>query len=92
MDRKDYMNKRRIKLKREVFSILGGCLCRMCGNTDLRVLTINHKNGKTSKEGGLALQHAIKNGSRKIDDLEILCMNCNIIYEYERGKRNGDNI
>lgn len=74
----------------KVLRILGG-KCRRCGNEDWRVLQINHKNGGGHEErssrgmSGAALVRAILNG-RKTDDLDVLCANCNVIHEYERGR------
>ncbi len=75
-------------LKQRVFEMLGGCFCVKCKITDIRILTINHKNGGGRKEResrkGLLLD--ILKGRRKIDDLEVRCQNCNILYEYEVGR------
>lgn len=74
-------------LKRRTLDVLGGCVCVKCKTTDLRILTINHKNGGGRKERasrkGLLLD--IIKGRRKTDDLEVRCYNCNILYEYEVG-------
>ena len=82
--------KLRNKYKEISYEILGGALCRNCKIKDIRVLTINHKDGRTEEtanERGYNLYRAIAKGKRKTDDLEILCANCQIIHEYERGNR-----
>ncbi len=77
------------KLKIEVYNLLGGIKCKKCGATNIRILTINHKNGVKSPrfDRGRELLYSIINGRRETSDLEILCYNCNILYEYERGNR-----
>jgi len=62
--------------------------CVMCGNGDIRVLTINHLNGRSKKEKEKKVMDyvGIIKGRRKISDLEIRCFNCNILYEYECGR------
>jgi exonuclease VII large subunit len=65
--------------------------CIKCGERDIRILTINHLNGIGMKNRKLEITvqfyRRIISGKRKIDDLDIRCCNCNILYEYERGKR-----
>lgn len=79
---------RRWKRRLQVITLLGRA-CK-CGITDIRVLQINHKKGKGSKEhkhrGGRIMVEAILSGKRTTDDLELRCANCNILYEYERGR------
>lgn len=85
--------RRRVRTKVRAFLVLGG-KCRMCGCTDFRLLTINHIHGitdvdKTStgiRKSTEVLSTQIKNFKR--DDLEILCYNCQILYEWERKKQN----
>jgi hypothetical protein len=64
--------------------------CEQCGIDDVRVLHINHKNGGGRKElvetGPNQMRKAIVDGSRKIDDLNVLCANCNTLFEYQRGR------
>lgn len=67
--------------------------CCICHTNDIRVLTVNHIYGNARKEksdfdkfGKFYL--AILNNLRAINDLEVRCYNCNILYEYERGVRN----
>ena len=61
-----------------------GAKCVKCGISDLRVLQLNH----LTKKEGLPHYHEfmsiIKNGSKVHD---VRCANCNIIYEFERGRR-----
>lgn len=75
------------KAKIMVIDMLGGKCCK-CGNTDIRVLQVNHINGGGSKEvRGWTLYRKMVSGERKTDDLNLLCANCNIIYEFEQGRR-----
>jgi hypothetical protein len=74
-----------------VIAKLGG-VCVGCGESDFRVLHINHRNGGGYREArsgywGWKLIAAIAEGHRRIDDLDLRCANCNIRYEYERGRR-----
>lgn len=66
--------------------------CCICGITDPRILSINHINGRvlTDKRnsGNMALE--VHRG-RDISDLDVRCHNCNILYEFERGKRGPKN-
>ena len=74
--------------------MLGG-ECVICGESDLRLLTINHKNGDGHKEraesgtnrGGVAIYRIINSGQRSLEDLDVRCYNHNILYEYEIGRR-----
>lgn len=66
---------------------LGGS-CQLCGNSDLRVLDINHINGegvetRTTKE--LLTQCRRILAGDKVPYMEVRCVNCNRIHEYERG-------
>jgi len=66
--------------------------CCNCGTTDIRVLTINHINGDGAKERKVEKNKVsrayrdIKNGRTTLD-LDVKCYNCNILYEYEQGRR-----
>lgn len=66
---------------------LGGA-CRACGNSDLRVLQLNHINGegKTSRNDKVTYGEAVRilNGET-LPYIEVLCANCNVIHEYDRG-------
>jgi len=80
----------RASLHPRVIAMLGG-KCAACGTTDLRDLQINHIN----HGGSFEVRHypsvysfylAILRGERSTEDLEVLCANCNAIYEYQKGR------
>lgn len=84
------------KLKRKVnaLRLLGG-KCVVCGETDIRILTINHINGGGNKEravgngnqrGGQSYYRALLNGKVDKTKLDLRCYNHNLLYEYERGE------
>src|SRR3990167_9136 len=74
------------RLRLGVIDRLGG-ECRRCGFDDPRALQLNHKKGGGTKEmnhhGIAGFYTKILSGER--DDIELLCANCNWIYEYEIG-------
>lgn len=76
-------------LHKKVIEFLGG-RCR-CGETDLRVLDIGHKNGGGTKERKKipvgTFYRNILSGKRKTDDIEVQCVRCNRIEDYEKGRR-----
>lgn len=76
--------------KRAILALGGECV--VCGETDLRILQINHLNGGGRKEmnngrNSHYFYRDIINGTRTTDDLDVRCANCNILYEYEVGRR-----
>lgn len=77
---------------RKVSNTLEPC-CSVCGIRDIRVLTINHLNGDGAKERSATpyrvsrIYRDILKG-REVSDLDIRCYNCNVLYEYEQGRRN----
>lgn len=82
-----------LKIKISALQKVSGCKkpkCCVCGNSDIRVLVINHINGggreEHRKNAPLAFRKKIISGERAVDDLDVRCQNCNIIYEYERGR------
>ena len=80
-------------MKSKVIALLGG-RCRSCGETDIRVLQVNHKDGggrAETQKGGIndmnGFYRRIVSGKRKTDDLDVRCANCNLLYEYVRGNK-----
>jgi len=80
-----------LKRRLAVIEYLGG-KCAKCGLEDWRVLQINHINGggnrdvKSKRGRNYALQQEIVTGKRE-GEFNLLCANCNILYEYERDIR-----
>lgn len=74
-----------------LIALLGG-KCANCGCEDSRILQLNHIGGEGGKDrqrysNELRLYAAILSGKRSREDFNILCSNCNAIYEYEMGRR-----
>jgi len=90
MQRADHGNIARWEVKRELVKLLGG-KCVRCGIDDIRLLQINHKlnNGKEDRKKYLcnSFYRAILRGDRPFNDLELRCANCNILYDYEVGRK-----
>ncbi len=57
-----------------------------CGVTDQRLLTINHKAGNGNHDRTSFISRIVK-GERAVSDLDIRCYNCQVLYEYEMGRR-----
>jgi hypothetical protein len=74
-------------LRRRVMEKLGGGVCVRCGCDDERLLEINHKRGGGRKEGWsrrmVSNLRAILAGTRKSDDLEVVCKVCNVRHYIE---------
>jgi hypothetical protein len=82
---KEIHEKSRIKLKREVFEILGGSKCSCCGEKEFDFLSIDHKNNNGSKErkekrlkGGANFYVYVKNQKNPTEYYQVLCFNCNL--------------
>jgi len=91
---KDRLEKHRLTLlfaKLAVFKFLGGC-CVRCGNTDIRVLQIDHKNGGGSKHirsvSGMTRYKRLALGQDDINKYQLLCANCNWIKRHENKEIN----
>ena len=89
LKRKIHALRTRIKLRKRLIQKLGG-KCSRCGINDWRVLQINHLNGGGRKEytikGCKKIYKEILNEERD-GEFNLLCANCNILYEYEMGRR-----
>jgi hypothetical protein len=77
------------RLKMALVAYLGG-KCVNCGLTDIRLLCANHLNGKGGRElknkGYQRIYREILAGKRG-GEFDLRCYNCNILYEYETGRR-----
>ena len=89
-ERNKYMKKRRKELRIKLLNIIsnGNICCVKCGCDDIRLLEINHKNGRGNKElqkgkKSLKFYDDILKGKRKTDDLELLCRICNNLHYLE---------
>lgn len=93
--KRECLNSYNHQSRESVITLLGG-KCIKCGISDMQLLNINHKNGGGTKErgnrGSSPLCRDILMGRRAISDLNLLCHNCNILYEYEVGRRKEDSI
>ena len=60
---------------------------------DPSLLDINHLNGDGAQDekkyGKSGLSRVIVSGKRKIDDLDLRCKPCHVIYDMERKKEDG---
>jgi len=73
------------KEKRQALEVLGGCICKICGVTNLNFLTIDHidSSGYLDKKNGLyasTMYRAIVKGTikeEKLNNLRVLCYNHN---------------
>ena len=86
-----YENRQYAKKRMALIELFGG-KCSRCGNDDYRVLQLNHINGGGRKDmrnysSPYAFYKAILSEKRAREDLNLLCGNCNILYEYECGRK-----
>lgn len=85
----EYNQKTRKDLRTSV-KIKLGSKCIKCGNSDMRVLEINHINGGGCKEYKSKYYskvfQEILDGKRE-GEFNLRCANCHILYEHERGIR-----
>lgn len=89
--RPGYENEQYAKKRLALIKLLGG-ECSECGNGDYRVLQLNHLNGQGREDArsygtNYDLYKAILKRKRTTEDLNLLCGNCNILYEYKTGRR-----
>ena len=87
-DAKHNRNQKKL-LHRKAVSFLGG-KCVKCGIDDLRVLQINHLRSRPPATERLRNRYvrflkSILAG--RTNGLEIRCANCNVLYEYEVGRK-----
>lgn len=85
----NYNRKYHWELRLKAILKLGG-VCVVCGTKDLRILTINHREGRnyrTTIDRGDTFYHNILDRKRDTEDLEVRCYNCKTLYEFEMGYR-----
>lgn len=58
-------------------------VCVKCGNSDPRVLQINHIGDKMRKLNMSDMQSILRG---ECVDVDVRCANCNVIYEHEKGR------
>jgi hypothetical protein len=79
-------------LRLEINERFGGC-CVRCGNSDERVLHIDHVHGGGQKElrqghgGGLAYYYRVRRDNS--GKYQLLCANCNAIKRFEEKEAGG---
>ena len=83
-------NEFNLRKRMEIIDLFGG-RCTKCGIVDWRVLQLHHSDGSKKEKGhhksGCYLYQAILSGKVSQDGLELVCANCNVVYEYELGRR-----
>lgn len=82
----DYARRTYWHLKLKAIAVLGG-VCAGCGERSPLVLSVNHVAGRADGDAitGRDLYRAVVRGAR--DGLDIRCLNCQLLWEYERGVR-----
>ena len=82
-----YTRKYRWKLKKEICEKYGGCFCKCCGNTDIRILTLDHLDGSGKAHRETIKDHSLWRWAHRNHYppiFQILCVNCNALKEVER--------
>lgn len=81
-----YNRKRNMRQRQRGFLILGGSMCKCCGETDDRVMEFAHTHNNGAQERReLGLWGAFKRIFEHPEDYEILCVNCNVAAEHNDG-------
>jgi len=81
----------RLDAKLRIIEMFGG-RCVACGERNPLVLTLNHIQGyegvnpRNGSRGGWPLYMKIINGEESTDKYDLRCYNCQIVYEFQRGK------
>ena len=81
----------RLTAKIKIVDLFGG-KCVICGERNPLVLTLNHINGydginpKNGSRGGWPLYIKIIKGEECREKYDLRCFNCQILYEFQRGK------
>lgn len=78
------------RLKDKVFMAYGNA-CTRCGFSDIRALTLDHKNNNGSEERAEIGERGVYRRAlipENHNDYQILCMNCQFIKRIEAGRQN----
>ncbi len=75
-------------LREDAVKILGG-KCIDCGETDVRVLQINHVDDTYHGMKQYKLYHGIIKGTIDRSKVDVRCANHNVLYEYEKTAKSG---
>ena len=89
----EYQKNHRLKLRNQVL-VMFGCKCAKCGNSDVRVLQLDHLHGALEPRdaymrSGSTLYAALANGRKDPKDFQLLCANCNAIKKFEENEVRG---
>ena len=85
------LQRHRLEAKLKIVKVFGG-KCVGCGERNPLVLTLNHiygynkPNPKQGSRGGWPLYLKILAGRESTDKYDLRCYNCQMLYEFERGK------
>ena len=81
------IRKKRFWLKKKELIIKLGGKCKECGNNDIRVLDINHKDRTKKirpKNKVYSWSYRFKEWNKDINNLELMCANCHRIHTWEQ--------
>jgi hypothetical protein len=86
-ERAEENRKYRRKIRLQALNKLGGSKCIRCGCKEFDLLEINHRKGGGVFERkhcySMGFYRSIIDGTRPIDDLEVVCMVCNAAHTAE---------
>jgi hypothetical protein len=82
----DYVKRAYWHAKTTAIQILGG-RCVGCGEDNVLVLSINHINGQAGIRDSRLLYRDIIAGRATPAEVDVRCLNCQLLYDYERGVR-----
>ena len=91
--RKNEQDRNRVfEVKKIIYDVLGGAVCKNCGFDDIRALQLDHINGGGSKDkqtnrGTVKILRLYRNNLEKLKQVyQILCANCNWIKKHENNE------
>lgn len=89
----EHQKDRRKTFRDKVLEMFGS-KCNNCGNSDVRVLQLDHRLGALEARdeylrSGSSLYEALAGGRKREEDFQLLCANCNAIKKYEENEVRG---